>query len=199
MDSSDPQTTNSIRSPLSSIAYNSSMITASKRDVFLSTYCRQKFTFPGSMMHYIAKNPKNSKGYQKMVKSCKYFFVKNPILILSDLRYTQNGWKTYDNKTWKSIDIDRISCKLWITDKHEVVPTNDSNNYIASSIIAKIYQCDFKYLFLSNQFISLHELIFLCSSVEALHFSIVNVKNDDGTVVSFDKLIEQLPNVKKVI
>uniref|UniRef100_A0A914Z2W4 Uncharacterized protein n=1 Tax=Panagrolaimus superbus TaxID=310955 RepID=A0A914Z2W4_9BILA len=146
-------------------------------------------------MHYIAKNPKNAKVYQKMIKRCKYFFVKNPILVLSHLSHSQNGWSTWVNETWKSIDINKISAKLWITGLLHVSPANVSNDSVVSSIISKIYQCDFKRLSLDNQVISLNEFIFLCLSAKYLTLERVTVKNNDGTVVAFENIIERLPQL----
>uniref|UniRef100_A0A914YIJ7 Ribosomal protein S2 n=1 Tax=Panagrolaimus superbus TaxID=310955 RepID=A0A914YIJ7_9BILA len=147
-------------------------------------------------MYYIAKNPKNAEVYQKMIKICKYFFVKNPILVISNLHYYQNGWGTRKNDGWNSIDMNRISAKLWITDRLPVYRQHVSNNSLVSSIIPKIYQCDAKYLILCDQVISLNELIFLCSSAEALDFKRVTVKN--GTVLAFEKFFEQLPQIKVI-
>uniref|UniRef100_A0A914XZB8 Uncharacterized protein n=1 Tax=Panagrolaimus superbus TaxID=310955 RepID=A0A914XZB8_9BILA len=73
MDSSDLQTTNSTESLSSDISDISPMIIPCDRDIFLSTYRRQRFSLTDPIMYYIAKNPKNSKIYQKMVQSCKYF------------------------------------------------------------------------------------------------------------------------------
>uniref|UniRef100_A0A914YWV3 Uncharacterized protein n=1 Tax=Panagrolaimus superbus TaxID=310955 RepID=A0A914YWV3_9BILA len=99
---------------------------------------------------------------------------------------------------WKSIEMNKLSFKLWITGTLRVLPENVSNDYVASSIISKIYQCDVKRLALRDQVISLNELSFLCSSVKDLELYCVTVKNDDGTVVAFEKLVEQLPNAKEI-
>uniref|UniRef100_A0A914YCS3 Uncharacterized protein n=1 Tax=Panagrolaimus superbus TaxID=310955 RepID=A0A914YCS3_9BILA len=151
------------------------------------------------MLHYIAKNPKNTKVYQKMVESCKYFFIKNPILIISKLRYIHNGWETRVNETWKSIDMNKILCKLWITFELRVVPENVNNTSVASAVVPKIYQCNFKRLLLCDQVISLKEHMILCSSVKELRLERVIVKNEDCTLVTLEKLIEQLPKIKRII
>uniref|UniRef100_A0A914YL25 Uncharacterized protein n=1 Tax=Panagrolaimus superbus TaxID=310955 RepID=A0A914YL25_9BILA len=133
-----------------------------------------------------------------MIKNCKYFFIKTPILVISDLIYDRNGWETEVNKTLKSIDINTISSKLWITYQLCICQRNFTNNSLASSIIPKIYQCDATYLSLSDQVITLNEFIILCSSVIDLTSHQVTVKNDDGTVVLFEKLTKQLPKLKSI-
>uniref|UniRef100_A0AC34FGT1 Uncharacterized protein n=1 Tax=Panagrolaimus sp. ES5 TaxID=591445 RepID=A0AC34FGT1_9BILA len=176
---------------------DSSMIVPSKKARFMATYRRQSFSLPDSIMHYMAMNPKNAEVYQKLVKSYKYFFVNNPILVLSDLHYIFDGWKTKKiNGDWKGIDIKNSSCKLWITDSVVVFSVND--NTVASSFISQIYQCSVKYLTLWYQITSYDEFSVLASAFENLEFIEVTVKYDDGAVVPFEKLVEQLRNVKKI-
>uniref|UniRef100_A0AC34FH10 Uncharacterized protein n=1 Tax=Panagrolaimus sp. ES5 TaxID=591445 RepID=A0AC34FH10_9BILA len=177
---------------------DSSMIVPSKKARFMATYRHQSFSLPDSIMHYMAMNPKNAEVYQKLVKSCKYFFVKNPILVLSDLRYDSNGWETLMNNGWKDIVTNNISSKLWITDTFDVSPDLENENDIASSIIPKIYQCNVKELSLWDQIISYDEFMVLASAVEDLNFDEGTVKYDDGTVVPLEKLVEKLLNVKQI-
>uniref|UniRef100_A0A914PBQ5 Uncharacterized protein n=1 Tax=Panagrolaimus davidi TaxID=227884 RepID=A0A914PBQ5_9BILA len=75
-------------------AENGGMIVRnSKRAKFMATYRHQNFSMPDSFVFYIAKNPKTWKLYQKMVKTCKYFFVKNPILVIDKhLNYYDSQW-----------------------------------------------------------------------------------------------------------
>uniref|UniRef100_A0A914XWK2 Uncharacterized protein n=1 Tax=Panagrolaimus superbus TaxID=310955 RepID=A0A914XWK2_9BILA len=98
----------------------------------------------------------------------------------------------------KNIDINKLLCKLWITDALYVIPANVTNNSVASSIIPKIYQRDFKRLYLSDQLFSLNEFLFLCSSVKDLTLKEVTVKNGDSNVIPLAKLVEKLPNVKRI-
>uniref|UniRef100_A0A914Q2V4 Uncharacterized protein n=1 Tax=Panagrolaimus davidi TaxID=227884 RepID=A0A914Q2V4_9BILA len=88
------------------------------RGEFYSTYRHQDFAFRDSIMHYIAKNPKSVKLYQKLVKSCKYFFLKNPILSLYELRNTIFGWGAMAEAEdgWTSLDINNVTSKFWITE-----------------------------------------------------------------------------------
>uniref|UniRef100_A0A914ZGX1 Uncharacterized protein n=1 Tax=Panagrolaimus superbus TaxID=310955 RepID=A0A914ZGX1_9BILA len=135
---------------------------------------------------------------KKWFNAAKYFLSKIQILVVDELYYSQFGWRTWVNKTWKNIDINIIKTKLWITD-HLVVYRGDvSNNSIVSSIIPKIYQCDATYLIFCYQVISLNEFMLLCSSAKVLTLRKVTVKNDDGTEVSFEKLFEQLPQLKEI-
>uniref|UniRef100_A0AC34FGB0 Uncharacterized protein n=1 Tax=Panagrolaimus sp. ES5 TaxID=591445 RepID=A0AC34FGB0_9BILA len=147
-------------------------------------------------MHYMAMNPSSAEVYQKLIQSCKYFFVKNLILVLRVMYYKSNGWETFINGEWKDIDLSNISSKLWITDRFFVYPNND--NHIASPIVPKIYQCNAKKLILYDQILSYDEFMVLAPAVEHLDFIRVTVKYGDGSIVPFEKLVEQLPKAKKI-
>uniref|UniRef100_A0AC35FVQ7 Maturase K n=1 Tax=Panagrolaimus sp. PS1159 TaxID=55785 RepID=A0AC35FVQ7_9BILA len=118
------------------------------RSQFYSTYRHQVFAFQDSIMHYLAKYPKSAKLYQKLVQSCKYFFLMNPILILSELRYTNAGWEAMTEDGWKRLDINNILSKCWITEG--LYGYTWHNNHLVSSLIPNIYKCDAKRFYLHN-------------------------------------------------
>uniref|UniRef100_A0AC35GW88 DUF38 domain-containing protein n=1 Tax=Panagrolaimus sp. PS1159 TaxID=55785 RepID=A0AC35GW88_9BILA len=154
----------------------------------------QNWSLPNPIIYYIAKNPSTSKVYQKLIQSCKYFFEKNPILVLEDLIYfdTKNQWSTFHGT--KLIDIKNTS-KFWIT---EFISTNFSDNEnIISSIIPKIYKCDAKILCLENQIFSYNDFAFLASNVEKIDFKEVSVMDENGSIVPFEKFFEALPKIEK--
>uniref|UniRef100_A0A914QPT5 Uncharacterized protein n=1 Tax=Panagrolaimus davidi TaxID=227884 RepID=A0A914QPT5_9BILA len=165
------------------------------RGQFYSTYRRQDFAFQDSIMHYIAKNPKSVKLYQKLVKSCKHFFLKNPILILYKLCSTSAGWEARAEDDWKRLDIYNISSKFWIT---EGFYGFTGKNDLVSSLIPKLYKCDAKMLHLFDQIITSDELLFLASNAEEIDFSEVVVKYADGSVVPLEKVVEVLPKIKTI-
>uniref|UniRef100_A0A914PL00 Uncharacterized protein n=1 Tax=Panagrolaimus davidi TaxID=227884 RepID=A0A914PL00_9BILA len=87
---------------------------SSKHVQFYSTYfSRQNFSLPNNIIYYILKNPKSAKFYQKMVQSCKYFFIKNPIIVIDTKLWfcDENRWETES----KQYDITKVTCKFWIT------------------------------------------------------------------------------------
>uniref|UniRef100_A0A914QW75 Uncharacterized protein n=1 Tax=Panagrolaimus davidi TaxID=227884 RepID=A0A914QW75_9BILA len=167
------------------------------RGQFYSTYRRQNFVFRDSFMQYIAKNPKSVKLYQKLVKSCKYFFLKNPILILYKLRDTNFGWEAMAEAEdcWKRLDINNITSKFWII---EGFYGYTGSNHIVSSLIPKLYKCDAKWLDLVNQIITFDELLFLASNAEHFDFYGVVVKYEDGSLVPLEKVVEALPKIKTI-
>uniref|UniRef100_A0A914PY52 Uncharacterized protein n=1 Tax=Panagrolaimus davidi TaxID=227884 RepID=A0A914PY52_9BILA len=156
----------------------------------------QNWSLPDPIIYYIAKNPSTSKVYQKLIQSCKYFFEKNPILVLDDLIYIheKKRWSTSHGN--KLIDMKNISCKFWIT---EFISTNYCcNENIISSIIPKIYKCDAKMLCLDNQIFSYNDFAFLVPNAEDINFKAVTVMNENGSIVPFEKFFEAIPKIKYI-
>ena len=57
---------------------------------------KQRFTLPEAFVFYVAKNPTSPKVYHKLIRCCKYFWLKNPIITLNSLRRWSNDeyWRT---------------------------------------------------------------------------------------------------------
>uniref|UniRef100_A0A914PQA6 Uncharacterized protein n=1 Tax=Panagrolaimus davidi TaxID=227884 RepID=A0A914PQA6_9BILA len=92
---------------------------------FRSTYHRQAFYFRDTLIRYITNNPASSKSYQKMIQSCKHFFIKNSIVIVPELYFVQKeGWYTQvpskDRPNGRSVYLNEITSKIWNTDSMDV-------------------------------------------------------------------------------
>uniref|UniRef100_A0AC35EWV9 Uncharacterized protein n=1 Tax=Panagrolaimus sp. PS1159 TaxID=55785 RepID=A0AC35EWV9_9BILA len=160
----------------------------SKRSKFLSTYIsRQTFALPDSMMFYIKKN-RSASLYKKLIKSCKYFFIKQPLLIVNSLFYYYTEWLV-ENKTF---DLSKCTLKLWILDELDVSPDcrNAGHDELAVSVMSKLHRCDAKELSLSFQVISFNDLSSLISSAEFVSLQNVTVINGDGTTTAIEKIVE---------
>uniref|UniRef100_A0AC34G8N3 Uncharacterized protein n=1 Tax=Panagrolaimus sp. ES5 TaxID=591445 RepID=A0AC34G8N3_9BILA len=166
----------------------------SKRASFLATYRRdQDFSLPDSIMFYIAKNPSSAKVYQKMIQSCKYFFVQNPILVFSHLHCCyETKWETFSNNM--PVSLDETFSKIWVTDEIFVDNLSSTEQNSFSSIVSKIYRSDIKELSLMNQFISFADLIFLTSKCEMS--VIFGGENGEEFDVPFEKILEVLPKLR---
>lgn len=158
----------------------------SKRDRFYSSYCNQNFVLPDSVIFYIAKNPKNAKMYLKMIQTCKYFFVKNPFLVVPNLIYADSKWNVGS--------FDNVACKFWAIYQLQIQSSISSD--FGSFLIPKMYQCDVKNFSLFSQIIFYKEFLFLSSSVEFIHCRNVTVKYDDGKMVELEKLVEAATKVQ---
>uniref|UniRef100_A0A914QVL6 Uncharacterized protein n=1 Tax=Panagrolaimus davidi TaxID=227884 RepID=A0A914QVL6_9BILA len=171
----------------------------------------QQWSLPDNTIYYITTNPLSAKVYQKLTKTCKYFYSKNPITVCAELNSNSEENKKDEDKEFllwleqnafdfncrwedgirKFIDLNTIPDKLWITDNIEIFDTDltEKQNLI-SFIFPKIYRCDIKSLCLQDQNISFSQFLFLSSNVESLHFGNVIVKNKDENIVSLEKLVE---------
>uniref|UniRef100_A0AC34G4T8 Maturase K n=1 Tax=Panagrolaimus sp. ES5 TaxID=591445 RepID=A0AC34G4T8_9BILA len=93
-------------------------------------------------MFYISQNPTSAEAYEKMIQSCKYIFVKNPILVISHLSLEyRNGWRTSVNGN--SVDFKNLSSKIWVTNKISVQNYSTDKSQL-SPIVSKICRSDIK-------------------------------------------------------
>jgi hypothetical protein len=170
-----------------------SLSIAERKSLFYETYRNQDFAFSGSLMYYIAKNPLSPKVYQKMIKSCKFFFVKNPLLVLSNLYYANNGWVTWSNGNRTKVDLNGLE-KYWVA---EYFWTCSSRASAAASIVPRISLCNVQRLSLANQIISYNDLMILAKDVEDLTLNKVFVRNEVTFFVTVDKIFDLFPKVKR--
>uniref|UniRef100_A0AC35F4X0 Uncharacterized protein n=1 Tax=Panagrolaimus sp. PS1159 TaxID=55785 RepID=A0AC35F4X0_9BILA len=175
--------------------YDIKIVSSPKPIHFSGKSSPQNWSLPKSIIDYITDYPSNSEVYQNMIKCCKYFFAKNPILVFSNLYYNLGEWTT--ERAGKNLELNNISCKFWITKVFEVFTyMSDINDKTASTVISRIYQCNVTDLLLNNQMISADELKIISSKVEYLHFYGVNVMDHDGSVFALEKLFKLFPKIK---
>uniref|UniRef100_A0AC35G0V6 Uncharacterized protein n=1 Tax=Panagrolaimus sp. PS1159 TaxID=55785 RepID=A0AC35G0V6_9BILA len=151
------------------------------------------------------KDPISLKTYDKLIQCCKYFFSKNPIIVIPSLNFDHDkyGWKVVRNGLPTKIDITNVSNKLWITNDLYVYENEDITNEtpmfmnLASSIVPKLYKCDVTELTLKKQNIFFNEYLMLALNVEFLAFVDVIVKKLDGTLTSVEKNVEGASKLKE--
>ena len=167
----------------------------------LSTF-HQMFALPEALVLYIEKNQLSPTLYHKLIRCCKYFWLKNPIITLNRLdRYSRykhrKSCKMNGFQERQKFQIENLSAKLWIYKKMSVC--EDQNQFMASTLIARIYRCDLTRLRLSNQSLTFDEFKKFTSSgsLKRLSFKKTYVKNLDGTIVPIEKLIELLPKLRR--
>jgi hypothetical protein len=180
-------------------------IIAAKKAKFYSSYIFQEWSLPDPVINYITKNPPSSKMYEKMIKCCKHFFIKNPILIVPALNYNKEVkekegiWKfSYGGK---SVNLEMIKSKLWITDNFSVMAPKKAaiDAKLISSLVPRIHQCDAENVSFCDQVLSFADLKLLFSSVKkSIHLCRVTVRNDGGSIVPFEKLFEVCTKVKRI-
>uniref|UniRef100_A0A914PAM4 Uncharacterized protein n=1 Tax=Panagrolaimus davidi TaxID=227884 RepID=A0A914PAM4_9BILA len=163
---------------------------------------RQYFAFPKFMMDYILKNPKSWKLWKKLIQSCKWFFDKNPIVIIpclhSDNFNKINGFSTCSTQQCndirdRPINLINAPFKLWITELLEIVDRDAAVKHL----IPRIYRCDAKNMYLLNQLLTADEFAFLTPKVLDLVFA-TWVLDKTEKVVSFEKILESLPQIQAI-
>uniref|UniRef100_A0A914P4E3 Uncharacterized protein n=1 Tax=Panagrolaimus davidi TaxID=227884 RepID=A0A914P4E3_9BILA len=146
-------------------------------------------------------NPTTSALYQKMVQSSKYFYIKNPIIIVTDLSYSvRYGLNLVISRGIGPIPLDmtKLECKFWMIDKFQVYGGRNGKGNILPSIIPTFFRCDIKDLIIYNQNVSYKNWIFLASNAVKIDFCNVTVKNEDGSNIATEKLVEAAVNAKEI-
>uniref|UniRef100_A0A914P944 Uncharacterized protein n=1 Tax=Panagrolaimus davidi TaxID=227884 RepID=A0A914P944_9BILA len=169
---------------------------------------QQNWSLPNSMIFYIAKNPSSSKVYQKLVQTCKFFFEKNPIIIIENLDTCEDSTKYHISQNQNDrveclenkfeccikIDLNKLSTKIWITQGLFI------RKHIENSI-ATIVQKNFRFEILSlgvdDNDIVFDDLKVLDSFAKSVLLYQNSIKYKNGTTVMFDKILELFPsNIK---
>uniref|UniRef100_A0A914Q2Y0 Uncharacterized protein n=1 Tax=Panagrolaimus davidi TaxID=227884 RepID=A0A914Q2Y0_9BILA len=191
MDSSNPASATYLNPKLKA---QDSMMVIFKRTKFMAKYYQQNFSIPDSVIFYVAKNPKTAKLYLKMVKTCKYFFIKNTIIIIPYLNTDGGKWRS----DHFSLNFTKYNCKYWITDNIYASASEFVDKNIFSPIIPKLYQCDSESLFLSDQIISFDDLSLVISCAERIRFNNVVVKHAESSDVPLEDIVAIAINAKFV-
>uniref|UniRef100_A0A914Q368 Uncharacterized protein n=1 Tax=Panagrolaimus davidi TaxID=227884 RepID=A0A914Q368_9BILA len=195
---------------------NSVSMVFPNRAYFYSSCQLQNFSTPDTIIFYVSKNPSTSKFYQKMIQSCKYFFIKNPIIIVPELWfYQRTGWYTEGSRpsedfpNGRLVYLNELTSKIWITDSLDVWG-NTPIWPVVTSFMPKIYQCDATSIFINEQMFSFNDLMHIASKCEVLCLLSVVIMNNDEivleteedqiyfeTAVSLEAIFKALPNVKE--
>uniref|UniRef100_A0A914Q9T4 Uncharacterized protein n=1 Tax=Panagrolaimus davidi TaxID=227884 RepID=A0A914Q9T4_9BILA len=99
----------------------------------------------------------------------------------------------------KQIDLKNISSKLWIKNDLHISSRNVSEGNKASGLVRKTFKCDAPHLILFNQIVSMDELLFLASNVQNINLDRTIVKNENGSILEFKKIVEFFPKVESFI
>ena len=164
----------------------------------------QQFSLPESVVFFIAKNPLTSEVYEKLIKICKYFYLKARITTLKNVIFIpyQNYWSIHQINGFPASHYDegshtriyQLPENLWIHGYFKLTPLGGG----IASTLSKIHWCDVHKLGLENQVLSEEEFDFLIGARQIRHLGLVNcyVAADSETAVPIEKLIEKLPKLQ---
>uniref|UniRef100_A0A914Q0Y4 Uncharacterized protein n=1 Tax=Panagrolaimus davidi TaxID=227884 RepID=A0A914Q0Y4_9BILA len=157
---------------------------------------QQNWSLPDSMIFYIAKNPSSSKVYQNLVQTCKFFFERNPIIIIAIMDALGDGTKFHisQNEHFECIthnciiiDLNKLSTKIWITQGLYI--QNRMQNSI-ETIIQKNFRFEKLRLVVEDNDIIFDDLKVLVSFAKSVTLCENNsIKYKNGTIVMLDKIL----------
>uniref|UniRef100_A0A914PRI7 Uncharacterized protein n=1 Tax=Panagrolaimus davidi TaxID=227884 RepID=A0A914PRI7_9BILA len=171
---------------------------------FRASCSRQSFSLPESIVFYAAKNPSSMKLYQKLIQTCKYFFIKNPILTYHCLHFEENEWKTCvggscyrrqeQDREYRKINmnLNKLQSKLWIDYQLHI---SSSTSPMASSVASTMYNGCVESLELIRQHISFNDFLFFAPNVRLIFLEESQVVYQNGVEVPYEVIFANLPMV----
>uniref|UniRef100_A0AC35FJ81 Uncharacterized protein n=1 Tax=Panagrolaimus sp. PS1159 TaxID=55785 RepID=A0AC35FJ81_9BILA len=172
---------------------------------------KQDWSLPGCVIYYIAKNPLSAKCYQKLVQTCKFFFEKNPILVVKKLYdyEEEDGVNTRicsnindecmkNNQTCcVQIDLHKLSSKIWLT---EVLSALHGTQDFMSFLCSKLFRCEIFCFKAKGKFIKYDDFKSLVSCAKGIYLFKCVIKYNGGNIVMLDKILELFPsNLEEII
>ena len=162
---------------------------------------KQRFSIPESIVYYLTKNPISFQTWKKLIRTCKYFFSKNPLIVIGvcenrpDLINTPLAISLNQSQVQTHNDVKTIQFKLWITNYLTKINLHPAR---ISTFIQKVYRFDIKALILHDVTITFGEFCFLTASnvITILKLFNVTVERDDGSMLELGKILKRVPLVR---
>uniref|UniRef100_A0AC34F1F7 Uncharacterized protein n=1 Tax=Panagrolaimus sp. ES5 TaxID=591445 RepID=A0AC34F1F7_9BILA len=154
----------------------------------------QHFSILYHIVEYMIENPQSGKAWKKLIMSCKYFYSKKPVFSVSTLDVLCDVKCRADNENF---DATSPFPKLWVFDKLE---TKDGEFVALKPLMPKIAKFDLRVLQIDDETLTWKDYQKLTSSdtIEQLFFKSIIIKNANGTMVTFDKILQNLPHLKAI-
>ena len=150
----------------------------------------QTFPFHAPLMSQIYVN-RSSTLHMKLIQSCKYFFVKNPIVAVHQVNFYQNFCSLSNYQENINTNFTKNNVKVWITCNLFF----DSYLYKWPRFLSAIFKTDYVFLQLYQQTLKLSDLKEVADkgiyrSVSFRHFSIMDSENAE---VPIDQILQLFP------
>uniref|UniRef100_A0A914QH51 Uncharacterized protein n=1 Tax=Panagrolaimus davidi TaxID=227884 RepID=A0A914QH51_9BILA len=146
----------------------------------------QRFSLPFDVIKYMIKNCKSAKVWKKLITSCKFFYPKYPILPVKRLDVYFKPKCFADREIFNA---SKSFPKLWV---YDVLVAGFNTNI--SIVFLNVFKFDLRVLSMSTQSLTFDEYKHLTSSgsIKEIYLKSCTIKNADGTIVTADKLVENL-------
>uniref|UniRef100_A0A914YBT7 Uncharacterized protein n=1 Tax=Panagrolaimus superbus TaxID=310955 RepID=A0A914YBT7_9BILA len=174
---------------------NSSPSDSKKVYTFKNPY-PQHFSIVYDIIEYMIKNPSSGKVWKKLIKTCKFFYFKNPVLpvgaldVICDMKCRADG---------ECFDTTLSFPNLWIFDSLKA--NNDSVQTIiydcVQLIVPKILKFELRILNVKAQELTWSDYQKLTSSgtIKEINLRDCRICNSEGRI---EKLFENLPNLEVI-
>uniref|UniRef100_A0A914Q328 DUF38 domain-containing protein n=1 Tax=Panagrolaimus davidi TaxID=227884 RepID=A0A914Q328_9BILA len=162
-----------------------------------TTSKRQYFSIPEKIVYYAAKNATSPTMFQKLLQTCKYFFIINPVVIVPLLKCFYGDWyacNSVGKKCFQFKDSQTLYFKVWI--QHEF----DSYSGNVSRIFPWIYKCDAKTVCFGSlkQCLKFEEFMYIAGNAKKLRMFSQPVKYSNGENVLLEDIVKNLPKLKSL-
>ena len=155
---------------------------------FIYPFKNQLFPFPTFIISYIPFQC-SVLAQSKLILTCKYFFAKNPVVVVNNAEFIKRTIKFHDENAQLQINPEKLKCKIWIIRSLTIWECQDW-----SSWLSKIY----KY----NSYVSIHyskmtysELKHLAKKGSSHDFAFGDNEISDGPI-DMVKVLELFPGAQ---
>ena len=156
----------------------------------------QRFSLPSWIIYYMAKNPTTPDVYEKLVRSCKYWYPKNPVIVVDSIIFREDGFsieKSEEGIRFGFLSLTQISCKFWIHSltvftlikwrteflRDKIFRIKNLNVYSAGVVLEQILRPD------------------TAESVKNVCFSLAAPRHANGILMSLGKIFAFFPNLEE--
>uniref|UniRef100_A0AC34G5D1 DUF38 domain-containing protein n=1 Tax=Panagrolaimus sp. ES5 TaxID=591445 RepID=A0AC34G5D1_9BILA len=164
---------------------------------------KQYFSLPYSIMYYMAMNPSTPEVYNKLIQSCKYFFERNPILVVERIDEKKICAKKECNAIYGNepccvgYDITKITCKFWLTDRLLFGRARRKELNYTSLLRPKVFRCEIKKLEIWDNNVLYDDFKCLASFARIVELLRLKLIHCDGKIVMLEKILELIPNIEE--
>lgn len=169
----------------------------------LTTPYPQQFSLPPNLIYHITQYPCSFQVHQKLQKTCKYFYSKNPVIVVETvsgkperISFGPTGCQaeSYTEETFNP------SFKIWVT---EIMTFENYHGdpFDVKDVFRKIFRYEVDRLCLRRLNLSFDELTLFASSprIHSIWFDKLHVQYANGDTVPLEKIIELFPGATSLI
>jgi hypothetical protein len=155
----------------------------------------QNFSLPSGIIYYIKQTPiATDSSYQKILQTCKFFITGNHVLTVGNFYIKEESNDIMlDYLTRINALSENLIFKLWLKRSLDIIVNID----IMTKFLKNIYRCNLMDITISHQSFSFNDYLMLIDGGAIKELSLYNnvIKYDNGKMVPFEDLMQQVPNV----